>query len=107
MTNRAAPRIPVSRRPSKPRSAQDRINRLHPIRLRGQLASYGVQELQLFAENGEVVLSVVGDQGSLCLPLPYETANWLVDAIMDTIDEVIAEDSRQLKERERRLGLER
>jgi hypothetical protein len=107
MTNRdrEAPRIPVSRRPVRKPTAQDRINRLHPIRIRGQLQSYGVQELQLFAENGDVVLSVVGDQGSLCLPMPEKTANWLVDAIMDTIDELIAEDRRKLKEQ--RLGLER
>jgi hypothetical protein len=69
------------------------------------MQNYGLEELQLFAENGDVVLSVAGEHGTLCIPMPVKTAHWMVNAIMDTVDEALDERERELKRR--RLDLER
>jgi hypothetical protein len=61
---------------------------MHPLKLRGQMQNYGLEELQLFAEEGNVVLSVVGEHGTLCIPMPEATAAWLADNILDTLDEL-------------------
>jgi hypothetical protein len=71
-----------------PPPSSRQIDRLHPVKLRGELESYGVQELLLFTDNGKVVLTIVGNQGTLSIPMPEATAIWLMENIEDTLDEL-------------------